>query len=491
MSEKSNGEGNCALSGGTLTELSQQEDGNRSVQSSGFSNTFTPPTSGLLGDTNSDIVPTRSSRRRSRRKAKLEAAKVLAAGADSSALVPVVEVKKEVIETSSSSETHGDMRLLPDFSSGLVGELERRNGCPERYLVDHLSWESGDSVDRVFSTLTPTQSLKGGDGIMDTASGSVMNDSKLVDQAPKSEFEDSFNSLDGSCKVAPLEPVRLLSSRTPPVQGSIVEGNTFNNSKNGCYQSTLMGSCVNKEPLMGGLEPRVIPSASKILKPPGFIPRAPFLHPQEEGGRIERNKNVFAWIDGVISSAAHNPESIANTTPTRDDLIDFPPSNLLTAGSTPRDSVSVFPPQALVLNPIGTSSPDLNRDYPNPPGSPDFKHTTATMSPNSACSTGDALFLDLGDDLLDSPAVRGLGYSSPSFMESPPTLNLALTGVSFITTPHQRDAAKYSSIQNQAERKSTVDKTMIAAPKEAGEEAKEEPSSIFGPMEDDFGPKKD
>ncbi|RPA91784.1 hypothetical protein L873DRAFT_1818812 [Choiromyces venosus 120613-1] len=85
-----------------------------------------------------------------------------------------------------------------------------------------MSSEEVECVGCQLSALIPTQSPRRDSGTSKTGPESVMNDSKLVDQVLKVEFEfeDSFDCLNDVCGVAPLEPTKLSIYNKSPVLGS-------------------------------------------------------------------------------------------------------------------------------------------------------------------------------------------------------------------------------------------------------------------------------
>ncbi|RPA88685.1 hypothetical protein L873DRAFT_1824191 [Choiromyces venosus 120613-1] len=136
MPEKNyGGEDSPDLSRDTLTEISPQEDGDT------LSHTLSP----CYGSSNNPTPPTRGLY--SYGTATAEAVKLSTSSAEPNALVPLVEVKKEVIRTGPPSEIHADMLLLPDFASGPVGKIEAQNGMIVRLSLHNFSWLPGAVLD--------------------------------------------------------------------------------------------------------------------------------------------------------------------------------------------------------------------------------------------------------------------------------------------------------------------------------------------------------
>ncbi|RPB02946.1 hypothetical protein L873DRAFT_1787392 [Choiromyces venosus 120613-1] len=478
------GEDHPDLSEDTLTELSLQEDRDTPSRTlppcESWSNNLTPLTLGVHSDGGPDLV---SAERCGRRDATVDAVKQPASGAETSALIPLADMKREFIKTFAFSEIDEDMLLLPDFSIGLVGKGGTKNGCHELSLIDLISLEEVNCMGCKFNTLIPTRSPKRGSESANTVSELIFNYSKVVGRAPKLEFEDSCDCLNDLCDVAAIEPGELSSYLMPTVLRSFVKGSTFKNLKSSCHQTSLMDSSIVEDQLIDGAEQQIIRSTCLSHNASGFMPQPPVSHSQEEAERIEKNKRVFAWIDAVVISACHMSETMTTTSPVTNDFIDLFTTNLLVVRSPPTILPLALAHQLPAGNSSGISILDLDCDYSGPPVSPDLKHTTIITNLNSAPPFGDLLLLDSGNDALYSADDGGPNPSFPCLIESSPSHNLELSGTLTTAIPaHLRGASEYPPIQKEVERMRTVVKVVISAPGEAKQERKERPSLISGPI---------
>ncbi|RPB02943.1 hypothetical protein L873DRAFT_1801539 [Choiromyces venosus 120613-1] len=478
------GEDHPDLSEDTLTELSLQEGGDTPSRTlspcESWSNNLTPLTRGVHSDGGPGLV---STERSGRRDATADAVKQPASSAETIALIPLPDMKREFIKTFASSEIDNDMLLLPDFSIGLVGKDGTKNGCHELSLIDLMSLEEVNCMGCKFNALIPTKSPKIGSGSTNTVSELIMNDSKVVDRAPKLEFEDSFDCLNGLFNVDALEPEGLSSPLIPAVLGSFVKENASKSLKNSCYQTLLMDSCIVEDQLIDGAEQPMMPSTCPSDSASRCMPQPSLPQAGGDAERVEKNKSVFAWIDAVIISACHMSETMTTTSPVTSDLIDLFTTNLFVV----RSPLSVLPLVLAHQLPAGNSSGisilDLDCDYSGPPVSPDLKHTTITTSLNSALPIGDLLLLDSGNDALDCADGGGPNPSFPCLIESPTSHNLALSGtLTPAIPPHLRGASEYPPIQKEVGRMRTVVKVVISAPKAAKEGREEGNSLISGPI---------
>ncbi|RPA91783.1 hypothetical protein L873DRAFT_267742 [Choiromyces venosus 120613-1] len=340
--------------------------------------------------------------------------------------------------------------------------------------------EEVECVGCPFSALIPTQSLKRGSGITKTRSKSIMNDYKLVDQVPKSEseFKECFDYLSDVCDMALLKPTNLSIYNRSSVLGSDMERDGFSSLKTAHHQSCFMGSCIDEEDLLiDGVGPRMIPLASQSHNASGFIAQVPVPPTREEGERIEKNKNVFAWIDGAISRAAHISDSVTATSQAA--------NNSLVVRSSPSNTSSALANQLPARNPsrISILNLDCDCDYASPPVPPQFKHSSTTTSLTPAPPAVDLSLMDLNDDILASTAGGSAAPSVPCLMESPLSHNLTLPAtVPTAIAPHLRVGTNCPSIQKEVERKGTVVKATISASREAKVELKEARSPFSGPI---------
>ncbi|RPB02979.1 hypothetical protein L873DRAFT_1841578 [Choiromyces venosus 120613-1] len=464
------GEDHPDLLGDTLTEFSLQEGGDTPSQTlspcESWSNNLTSLNRGVHSDGGPDLV---STERCGRRDATADAVKQSAFGAETSALIPLADVKIEFIKTFAFFEIDEGMLLLSDFSIGLVGKGGTKNGFHELSLIDLMSLEEVNCMGCKFNALIPTKSPKRGSGNANTVSELIFNDSKVVDQAPKLEFEDSFDFLSDLCDVATLEPGGLSSYLIPTVLGSLVKENTFKNLKSSCHQTSLMDSCTVEDQLIDGAEQQIIPSTCLPHNASGFMPQPPVSHTQE--------------IDAIVISACHLSETVTTTSQVTNDLIDLFTTNLFVVRSSPTILPLALAHQLPAGNSSGISILDLDCDYSGPPGSPDLKHNTITTSLSLAPPLGDLLLLDSGNDALDSADGGGLNPSFPCLIESSPSHNPERSGTLTTTIPpHLRGASEYTPIQKEVERIRTVVKVVISAAKEVKVERKEGRSLISGPI---------
>ncbi|RPB02954.1 hypothetical protein L873DRAFT_1787399 [Choiromyces venosus 120613-1] len=479
MSEKHpGGEDNPDISGASLTEISVKNGDTPShtlFPCYRLSSNPILPSHGLHSDENTGFVSTKGC---SHRYAMAGAAKLSASGAGSSALVPLVEVKKENAKTSPSSEYDKDRFLLSD-SSGMVGKTETNNGSQKLSLIDRMSSEEVDWIGYQFSVLIPTQKTKRDPGITKTGSESINHDSKLAGQAPQFEFENRFDGLNDVCDVAQLEPTKSPICTKPLVLGSDMKEYGFSSFKTDCHKLSLMDSCIVEEDLLiDEVEPQTIPSASQSRSTYDFVAQVPVPPTREEAERLEKNKSVFAWIDDVIFPAGHTPDNITPASPASNNVFDLGDTGLLVVGNSQSrsPSASVHPPSA--RNHSGISILDLDCDDSSPP----VIHTTTRMSLNSSSSSGHLLLMDFGDASDPTPG-GGPGPFVPRPGESPPSLNLSLPGsLTAATAPHLRDGTGYPSPRKGVERMRTVVKVVISAPKGVQAERKEARSPISGPI---------
>ena len=205
----------------------------------------------------------------------------------------------------------------------------------------------------------------------------------------------------------------------------------------------------------------------------------------KESQRIAKNKLIFGWVDGVISSAAYIPESISTTSSSSalapsatEDSLDLLGSDLLIGGSSLNNSAtqpSVSSRQLPTHNPDQISLLDL--DYIGVSGSPGFSH--CTMSSISASSAGELLLLDFGDEIQDSTPARDACLPLFNSQEMRPTsASVPPAAVSIDTIPALVEDVSSGSTSKELQRKPTVVNVIISAPKGA----KEVSSPILGPI---------
>ncbi|KAG0640277.1 hypothetical protein HOY80DRAFT_1021991 [Tuber brumale] len=464
------------LSGETLSESFQHKQGD--ILSSGLSGTATSA-GGMFGDRSSGLAPSKSYRRRARRKAATEAAKFHVPSRVFSALAPADVATKQAITASGSINLQEDMVLLPGFSPGMVCQMDGGNGSHELSQVDHLCWEPADIVECKYSTLTPTRSPTTKLPMVGSASETSTQGSNLLDLESKLGLEDSFDSVDGLCNITPLQPTKP-SIYTTPILGSRAQGEDSNVLKTTSTQFSLMNSGKSEtEVLTHALELGTIDSTAQPFNPSDSMATPP--EATEEAQRVAR---IFGWVDGIISSPVDTPESISTTSsllvssPT-EDFLDFLDSDLLIDGSSPSDSAT---PSSVSSCQLPICSPDrislLDVDDTSIIALRGLEH--CTISAISTSSTGDLLLLDFEDGAPDPTPTKDANPPLPHPQESLSTPASWLpTSISANSIPPPvGDVSWGKSTSKEIQNKPTVIKVIVSAPKGAREVS----SPIRGPI---------
>jgi len=194
----------------------------------------------------------------------------------------------------------------------------------------------------------------------------------------------------------------------------------------------------------------------------------------KEAQRIAKNKLIFGWVDGVVSSAAYIPESISTTSSSSalapsatEDSLDLLGSDLLIGGSSLNNSATH---PSVSSRQLPTRSPDhislLDLDYIGVLVSPGFSH--CTMSSISASSAGELLLLDFRDEIQDLTLARDAGLPLFNSQEMRPTpASAPPAAVSIDTIPALVEDVSSGSTSKELQRKSTVVNVIISAPKGA------------------------
>ena len=314
-----------------------------------------------------------------------------------------------------------------------------------------------------------------------SASEAVIPNSNLLGRGPELELGDSFDSLDGLCNITPLQPTRLAAHATP-ILGSGAQEKAAHVLKTSSIQFPLMDPGESEigvfVPALGS---GIIASAARSLN---LDSEEASPEAKKEAQRIAKNKLIFGWVDGVISSAAYIPESISTTSSssslapsTVEDFLDPLGSDLLIGGSPPNNSATQ---PSVSSRQLPTGSPDqislLDLDYIGVSVSPGFNH--CTMSSISADSAGE-LLLDFGDEIQDPTPARDAGLPLFNSQEMRPTpASAPPVPISINTIPTLVEDVSSGSTSKELQRKPTVVNVIISAPKGA----KEVSSPILRPI---------
>ncbi|KAG0128087.1 hypothetical protein HOY82DRAFT_593041 [Tuber indicum] len=462
------------LSGETLSESPQHKQGD--MLSSGLSGMVTSSTGEFFSDQSSGSAQSKSYRRRARRKAAVEAAKFHVPGSVFSAPAPADAATKQAITTSGSVVLRKDTVLLPGFSPGMVCQMDGGNGSHGFSQVDHLSWDPADIVECKYSTLTPTRNPTTKLPMVDRASETSTQNSNFLDRESKLGLEDSFDSVDGLCSITPLQPTRS-SIYTTPILGSRPQGGASDILKTSSMQFSLMDSGKSETVVLThALGLGTIGSTAQSLGPSSPVATPP--EATEEVQRIARNRRIFGWVDGIISSPVDTPESISTTSPSTpllvssptEDFLDFLDSDLLIDGSSPSNSASpssVSSCQFAICHPDRISLLDL--DDAGITALRGLEH--CTISAISASSTSDLLLLDFEDGVSDPTSTKDVNPPLLHPQESLPTSASCLPASTSINSipPPVGDAGWGKSTSKELQHKPTVVKVIVSAPKEARE----------------------
>ncbi|PUU82867.1 hypothetical protein B9Z19DRAFT_1061417 [Tuber borchii] len=467
------------FSGETLSDPSQQKGGDRLSHSSELSPTVTSSADESLSDGSSGAALSRGYRRRARRKAAAEAGKSNAPIRDFNVSLPTDAVAEQAIASSGSFDLQDDILLLPGFSPVTVCQMDSENGHRESSQVDHPCWEPADIVECKYPALIPARSPASKFPTLGNASEVVIPSSNLLGRGPELGLGDSFDSLDDVCNITPLQPTRLAAHATP-ILGSSAQEKADHVLKTSSIEFSLTDP---EESEVGvfirALGSGIIDSAARPLNSSDSEEASP--EATKEAQRIAKNKQIFGWVDGVISSASYIPESISTTsssalTPSAtEDSPDLLNSDLLISGSSPNNSASVSSRQLQTRSPDQISLLDL--DYIGVSVSPGFSH--CTMSSISPSSAGELLLLDFGDEIQDPTPAKDAGLPLPDPQEMRPTPASAPPApVSINTIPALVEDESSGSTSKELQRKPTVVNVIVSAPKGA----KEVSSPILRPI---------
>ena len=325
--------------------------------------------------------------------------------------------------------------------------------------------------------LVPTSKFS----ILGSASEAGVPYSNILGREPQLGFKDNFGSLGGLCTITPLQPTGSTTYATPILGSGAQENPSHVLKKTNSIPFSLMDP---GESEVGAFIHALGPgtdSAALLLDSSDSAAASP--QAIQEAQRIAKNKRIFGWVDGVISSAAGVPEGISAdsspsllVSPVTEDSLDLVGLDSLIGGLSPNNSITEPSVSSYRLQ---TRSPDqislLDLDYTGV--SPGFSH--CAMSSISASPAGELLLLDFGDGIQDPTPAKDAGLPLYSSKEIPPTPTPSPpSSISTNTIPAPIGDESGESTSKELQRKPTVVKVIVSTPKEA----KEVSSPILGPI---------
>ena len=344
--------------------------------------------------------------------------------------------------------------------------------------MDHLCWEPTDIVECKYSALIPARVPASKSPKLSGTPEAGTPNFNLLGQEPELGFGDTFDSLDGLCSITPLQPTRLATYATP-LLGSDAQENSSHVSKTNSIQFSLMDPGESEMEMFVHALGQGIDSAARSLDSSDSVAASPKAI--KEAQRIEKNRRIFGWVDGVISSATGVPEGLSASSSSSllassatEDSLDLICSDLLIGGSSPNNSVTQPSVSSFQLPTRGLDRISLlDLDYKGV--SPGFSNST--MSSISASPTGELLLLDFGDDIQDPIPAKDSDLPLSNSEEMPPTPTPS-PPASISTSLALVGDESGESTSKELQRKPTVVKVLVSAPKGA----KEVSSPAMGPI---------